>query len=423
MPEMQILVGPMRNRLTYFVGAAALAAGAFACQAYNLEEVDPQTVVAVETFGTYTKGKPPTLLIVQDRSGSMEICFDPDPTPGSGERCQLADGTPASDRRSRMVVAREVMDHTVSTHQHEVWFGLVAYGVPQGASSCGPPVALADPGAGSGAQVAEAYRSHELIVEPQGGTPTTEALREAYDRLVGADGKPLHGDRENYVVLVTDGLMNCNPGHAMPCLCSQEAGCPPLVGGTPIPFGEEGEFAIPELCLDDATSLAEVRRLRDAGIQTFVIGLGDTFTGGDQLSTQVLDELAEAGGMPRTGHPQKFYSAGDEAELAGALEDIIRQIAAPCTYRLDGPVCDGRLVKVALRIDDERVETSCNQALDGEADWFFVDGAGGRSAQEISFSPALCAKMAAAETVEISIRGVENACPDETTEPACSLAE
>src|SRR5690606_8113361 len=97
--------------------------------------------------------------------------------------------------------------------------------------------------------------------------------------------------------------------------------------------------------------------------------------------------------------------------------------SAPCTYRLDGPVCDGRLVSVTLRIDGEQVQTSCSEALDGEADWFYVDGPGGRSAQEITFSPPLCARMAEAETVEISIRGVENACPDETVEPACALAE
>src|SRR5690606_7052853 len=99
----------------------------------------------------------------------------------------------------------------------------------------------------------------------------------------------------------------------------------------------------------------------------------EDFAGTDPLSTQVLDRLAEAGGVPREGHPQKFYSAADEAELEAALAAIIEQIAAPCTYELDGPVCDGRLVKIALRIDGERVETRCNPTLDQDADWFFVE--------------------------------------------------
>lgn len=415
----------MYVRKLTFAAASLSAATVLACQAYNMEEVDPQTVIAVETYGTYTKGKPPTLLIVQDRSGSMEICFDPAARPGSGGSCQVpGQDQPVEDRRSRMVVAREVMEHTVEANRNDVWFGLVVYGVPESAAeSCGPPVPLVDPSASSAEGVIAAYRGDERIVSPAGGTPTTAALLSAYERLVDEEGKLRHGDRDNYVVLVTDGLMNCNASASMPCLCSQEAGCFDTEKGSVVELGEEGTFILPDLCLDDDESLHQVHRLLQAGVKTFVIGLGDTFSTEDALSSRTLDQLAEAGGVPRRDHAQKFYSAADEAELEAALDDIIRQIAAPCTYDLDGPVCDGRLVKVALRIDGEMVETTCDSGLVGEADWFFTGAAEGKpNPQQITFSAPLCQRMAEAEKVEISIRGVENACPDQETHPACDLS-
>jgi len=410
----------MRNPRILALPVLLSSAAVLACQAYNMEEVDPQTIVAVETEGTYVRGQPPTLLIIQDRSESMKYCFEPNPTPGSGHRCELPSGGEVEDRRSRMVVARSVIEKAVTDHADEVWFGLVAYGV---GALCGPPEALVDPAADSAADVVAAYYG-PLIEEPEGGTPTTEALREAYARLVDEEGNLRYPDRENYVVLVTDGLMNCNDSHDTTCVCPREAGCASAGGGPLIPYGETGEVLDPRQCLDDAASIAEVERLREAGVRTFVIGLGEDFAGTDPLSTQVLDRLAEAGGVPREGHPQKFYSAADEAELEAALAAIIEQIAAPCTYELDGPVCDGRLVKIALRIDGERVETRCNPTLDQDADWFFVERPDGSlDPRTITFSPPLCQRLADAETVSISIRGVENACPDEETQPACSLAE
>src|SRR5690606_41295233 len=109
---------------------------------------------------------------------------------------------------------------------------------------------------------------------------------------------------------------------------------------------------------------------------------------------------AEAGGVPREDHAQKFYSAADEAELEAALAAIIERIAAPCVYELDGPVCDGRLVKIALRIDGERVETQCNAELDAEADWLVVRKQDGSlDPRTITVAPPLCPRPAAAEPV------------------------
>lgn len=413
----------------------AAAGGAVGCQAYNLEAVDSQNVIAVETAGEFQRSLPPSLLIVQDRSLSMEICFDSDTYGGETRGCFAEAWHTERDpsRRSRMEISQQVMESVVESNRDEVEFGLVLYGVDpdQPKIACAPPLVVAEPSKDSHSVVAEAYRSNPHIVSPAGGTPTTQALQRAYELLIDESGKRRNTLRQDYVVLVTDGLMNCNSAHPVPCICASETNCFGNAGE--IPYGEEGNMDARQ-CLDDVDALSRVRKLKDAGIPTFVIGLGDVFSEDEVLAVQVLDELAEAGGVPQQGAAQKFYSAGNAEQLQTSLERIIAQIAAPCEYELDGPVCDGRLIKVNLSIQDEDdgspakiVETSCDEAA-GDQTWFFARREeGGLDDRRITFSPALCERLSVAHQVKISIRGVENACSAEgegpAPQPACSLAD
>lgn len=120
-----------------------IAAGgsAIACQSYNMEGVDPQTVVAVETSGNFTAAKPPALLIVQDRSGSMERCFGTGGDPG----LTCKDGSVTRPGASRMHVAQRVMANLVEAHKEDVLFGLTLYGVdgPGAVPGCGIPEEVA----------------------------------------------------------------------------------------------------------------------------------------------------------------------------------------------------------------------------------------------------------------------------------------
>lgn len=422
----------MRTRLglALFLAAAVLAG---ACQAYNMEGVDPQTIVAVESGGTFKGAKSPILLIVQDRSGSMNGCFGGAPAADLTEGCgRDADDDGVLDDRfqSRMDVAQNVMRDTISRHTSDVNYGLILYGV--GSASCGDPetvVAVDTSTDANPAQIAEGvrreYSQNVSIEKPLGGTPTTVALRRAYDELVGADGLK-DATRDNYVVLITDGLMNCNPDHPIPCTCSQEAGC---VGG--IAYGAEYTGSQAEFCLDDDAAVAQVQALRTAGVKTFVIGLSENFET-DQIAIPVLNALAVAGDAPREDPAQpdiKFYPAGDQAALAASLDDIISSITAPCEYVLDGPVCEGRLVAVNLSIDGAAVGTSCDSrvidpaAVGGVTNgWYFVNN----DPQKITFSPDLCARLQSAGEVQVSIKGVETACDvneaGQTIGPACDLS-
>lgn len=411
-------------RPTRFVVAllcSVAASLAVACQPYNMEGVTPQTIVALETKKDYPGVTSPILLIVQDRSGSMNGCFSNLPA-GDGEGCGAdgdGDGELDTAQPSRMDVAQRVMREVVGKHLGDVIYGLTVYG---SGALCGAPSSLvAVDSVETGAAVRAAYASDPELERPSGGTPTTLALRSAWEQLVDpATLRPRDDTRPNFVVLITDGMMNCNPDHAFPCVCSQEQGC----GG--VAYGDEIEGGVtPELCLDDEPSIAEVSKLRAAGVNTFVIGLGSNLT--DQaLAIGVLNRLAEEGGVPRADPAdpgRRFYPADDQVNLAAALEEIIKDIAAPCEYDLDGPVCEGRLVAIDLTIDGSPVPTSCDPSL-GSAAWYYVAG----DPRKITFSQDLCRRLGAAEElVSISIRGVETACEEDvgglSVGPACDLTQ
>lgn len=395
---------------TALVFAAVVWSG---CQVYHLEEVDSQTIVAIETFQRFERVAPPTLLVLQDRSASMDACFDPagglGPTSGCKELPNLQSTDP--DRRSRMEVARQVMIKSVYASREDVEFGLILFGADDESPTCGLPQVISNADETSWGEVIESYERHPFLVRPAGGTPTTAALRQAYELLVDpTTNEPFRDDRHNFIVLVTDGLMNCNADHSMPCLCASEGGCTAEGGGT-LEFGERGTPTTAIQCLDDHGAEAEVARLAAAGVRTFVVGLGEVFGDADNtLATDVLDRLAVAGGAPKADGDHQFYSAGDPEELQSSIERIARQIAAPCAYQLEGPVCDGRLLQVVLRIDGERIETSCSDDAAPET-WFFnADAGGSLDPSVITFSPDLCERLDVAESVEVSLRGLEAGC-------------
>ena len=408
----------MQSRFPVVVLGLLATGGAAACQSYSMEGVDPQTVVAVETSQRFTGAKPPVLLIVQDRSGSMQLCFGNEPA-GAGESCGII-GETQQPMRSRMDIAQTVMGDALQSHANDAQYGLILYGVG-GADGCGEANTLVtpQPTQSGSEQVRQEYAGNPAIDDPSGGTPTTKALKKALDTLVDAGSgklKDAYADRSAYVVLVTDGLMNCNDQHAVPCTCSQEIGC----GRTD--FGQEGTFE-PVLCLDDDDSLQMVHALQTAGVKTFVIGLGETFQG-QSLAVNVLNDLARAGGRPRTDPSSgqvlnpAFYSAGDRAALQQSITEILESITAPCEYQLSGPVCEGRLIQVKLTIDGQAVTTTCGS--EGDASWDFVDG----DARRIRFNGALCSRMQTADEVFVSIKGIESSCGGDAAAvgPACDLS-
>lgn len=102
-------------------------------------------------------------------------------------------------------------------------------------------------------------------------------------------------DRDSYVVLVSDG--------------KQSNSC----GGNAKDLETEQHIA---------------KLLADKGVPTFVIGFN---VGADGAQ---LDKFAEAGGVPNTTGPTKFYDAADQASLDAALKTIALKTLS-CSFTLD----------------------------------------------------------------------------------------
>ena len=144
---------------------------------------------------------------------------------------------------------------------------------------------------------------------PEGGTPTAPSVRVAHDVLrAGRTDKP------QYHLLVTDGDANCNTAlDPATCTCTCR--------------GETCDCTNPKNCLDDVDTVAAVEALTADGVPTFVVGFGD------DLSTEVLDRLAEAGGTAKASSP-KFIAADDEASFLAALSSVAEGVGVatrPCT--------------------------------------------------------------------------------------------
>ncbi len=181
---------------------------------------------------------------------------------------------------------------------------------------------------------------------PVGGTPTSLSLK-----FVGEQPDLRAQDRDDFVLLLTDGLPNCNPnnpngGSATACRCTQSQ-CPTSYPAL--------------LCLDKDASVVAVSELEaQRAIRTIVIGFGADFTSTDPekaAGAETLNAMALAGKFPRTvtcstnaecgtGDTcdlnakvcnRRFYLAANQTELLAALEDILDRVGEKdvCLIELD----------------------------------------------------------------------------------------
>lgn len=155
---------------------------------------------------------------------------------------------------------------------------------------------------------------------PKGGTPTAATLT-----MLGTYPKLLGADREDFILLLTDGMPNCNSTlHGATCLCT---------GAT---------CTDARNCADNAATVAAIGDLRAKGVRTLVVGFGPETVAGVGPTTDVLTAMAMAGGMDRRcpngtdaecgGEPGSclqtgacrtpYYRAADGAELTLVLAKI-----------------------------------------------------------------------------------------------------
>lgn len=365
---------------TLLLGLAA--AGLTACQVYDLSPVTPFNVVQKHDVTRLEPFKPkPNLLVLVDRSGSMA-----NPVSAGDARCAgCGDGTPCPAAcPTKEKVLKAALATFLTTGTPLARFALASF--PGTASACAASTAL-DVGFDSPATRDDdtALRAKGVAVANAvgaltmgGGTPTAAALA-----FVGTTPElsDANDARKDYVLLVTDGLPNCNaanPNHVCAgpnaaCRCTQPAGCTGSAAGfTPCSQG----------CLDADAAVARVTELRQRGVSTIVLGFGADTASSD--AAQTLNAMAVAGGFERTcaaADPtcaaQRYFQATSAAELTAALEAIAARVPADaCDFALDFAPDPG-LLNVSLG----------GEALTAGADTWRLDGA------RLSFVGATCERL------------------------------
>jgi hypothetical protein len=246
---------------------------------------DTQCGAQSQMIGVVNLGDPPDLLVVLDRSGSMN---EPPPV-----------FPPVF--MSKWNLMRDALDSISMMVDHNIRFGLLEFPSDE---NC---VADATPEVAIAINNAPPIASYFQTRSPGGNTPAHVALTSAltyYNSIpVNAAGR--------YVLFATDGLPNCS-------------------GGDPN-------------TASNTETVAAVTALHAAGIPTYVLGFG-TFG----LNTGVLNDAAVAGGKAKPGLT-KFYEANNANDLGMALQQIAGGIIVPgCSYHLMSPPPDPNNVTVTI---------------------------------------------------------------------------
>jgi hypothetical protein len=221
----------------------------------------------------------PDVLIVQDRSGSMN---NDDNDQACSRGCSLG------SKWTHVVTA--VTDVVMATDASVNW-GLKYFPDNTVCAASNPPVVPIAAGTGT------AVASSLAATLPTGNTPTRDAVSTGVTYL-----QSLGDTNPKFLLLVTDGLPSCPPG------------CATMTASTSI-------CTMTDNPTEDAAVEAAVSAAAGQGIHTFVIGVGALAT-----AQNTLNQLAIAGGEAQTGVLTSYYAATDEAALKAALTSIVGTI-------------------------------------------------------------------------------------------------
>lgn len=313
------------------------------CQTYQFEPVKPVIIVVepieIELQAVLT----PNVMMAVDRSGSMAATTSMEP---SCRGCTT--GTCPAACPTRMRDLQESVSTFTSLAQERLRLGLTVFPQetvePGAGAACRaptsvqvplPPAARVDDAAARATNRTSAMQVNLAVqrLTPGGGTPTGATL--AF--LSREPGLTNQTDfRPDYVLLLTDGLPNCNESNpndfvtdAAVCRCQS---------GT----GDCSGALRRRGCLDADGTVAQVEALSNLGVKTIVVGFGaDT---GQVDAREVLGRLATAG---RFG---PAFQASNRAELEEVLRRILIEVTpVPCQYELPSqPISNG---SVSLQVN------------------------------------------------------------------------
>lgn len=363
-----------RILLAFVLGSAV---GVFAgCQTYDFEPVEPLALAKYEkkTKVIARQAKPNIMLLV-DKSGSMHEPINATDSSCTGCGSGVPKCTASCVTRWRALESAMGTFLTNPTSAAVARFGLAYFPnaprKPQNADqSCTNGGVVQSLGITPSNDVdseliahAAAINNHIQTLDEEdvvGGTPTGNSIA-----IVGNTAELVTDSREDFILLLTDGLPNCNKAlDDSSCTCvNTPGGAPPC--GDPEPGGGRQ-------CLDDTATVNFINSVKGRGIRVIVVGFGaDTGAG---LAFAPLNKLAEAGGMARNclddqgqRNPAlcgagdtcgdlpaalcstRFYKAADAAQLTAALQRISLLVGQDvCEFTLDSVPSDPRLLSVEV---------------------------------------------------------------------------
>ncbi|MFN0061452.1 MAG: adventurous gliding motility lipoprotein CglB [Myxococcaceae bacterium] len=326
--------------------AIASALALVACQSYDFEPVVPAAISqTAQTTVIEFQGQKPNVMLVVDRSGSMSSII-----PCGTGSCP-----------TRLQAVKNAMGVFLPANPTLGRFGLVRYGMG-GADECRAP-AVGDINVGipqvddadTSALTAAATQSNAAIqaLNADGSTPTGPTLNMLRDYAALRDP-----GRENFVLLLTDGLPNCNASN--PNTCSNPTACQCTRATCSVAAGTCATG-----CLDQSGAAAAAAGLRDVGIKTVVVGFGADLNSGTAFN--VLNAVAIAGGFGRPCDSDtdcnsgdscdiaqkqcntvRFYRAQDADELGLVLAAVSGRLSDPCVFDLQDPPQDPDLLVVRV---------------------------------------------------------------------------
>jgi hypothetical protein len=297
---------------------------------------------------------PPDILIVLDRSGSMNECLTPDA--GMSTNCG------ANSKWAKLIPA---ITQVVTETESDVNWGLKFF-PDNTASTCDVnSTANVDIAPGNGAAIMTAIMGSTAtnggVMSGYNNTPTRAATVSATTYLSG-----LTDTSKRFILLATDGQPTCAAG----------------TGGT---FGGGGGD-------DSAATVTAIGAAKTAGFPTFVVGIA---TGGGSADT-TLSNMANAGGLARSGTPS-YYPVTSAADLSSAIHTLIG-VAATCTFQIGpNPTDDGTtsLDKIDVVGDGEAIERDMSHT-DG---YDYIDD----THQSIQVYGPRCEKIMSGEIHEVSV--------------------
>ena len=296
---------------------------------------DPSNPAAcgAQTFPITISSTPPNIYLLVDRSGSMSDAFG-----------GVTSGT-------KWDAAQTALNNLLTTNAGKAAWGLSVFPPnPTQQNNC--TKAVVDVGLAMGSEAAIKTKINSLtnaiLGNPRGATPTADALKTVRD-----SANLTATDRNNYLILMTDGIPQCNNASDVPPVLTA------LYSRTP-------------------------------SVKTFIIGVGSETASNPTL----LNDWADKGHTARVGAATKYYQANDGMALVQAFESVVGQTAS-CTFKLQTPPPDASLVVGSL--------DGVQQASDA-ANGFTYDGA----SQSIVFHGAACDKI---QTGVAKTVGVVYGCP------------